>query len=77
MIYTIDRDTPLGNDLKKVPVAELKAIAATGERTGDSGICLRVSVMDGMKNSYQPAELGTGTCRQDDPTGTRAKKKRT
>ncbi len=28
MIYTIDRDTPLGNDLKKVPVAELKAIAA-------------------------------------------------
>jgi wyosine [tRNA(Phe)-imidazoG37] synthetase (radical SAM superfamily) len=28
MIYTIDRDTPLGNDLKKVPVTELKAIAA-------------------------------------------------
>jgi wyosine [tRNA(Phe)-imidazoG37] synthetase (radical SAM superfamily) len=28
MIYTIDRDTPLGNDLKKVPVAELKSIAA-------------------------------------------------
>jgi wyosine [tRNA(Phe)-imidazoG37] synthetase (radical SAM superfamily) len=28
MIYTIDRDTPLGNDLKKVPAAELKAIAA-------------------------------------------------
>jgi wyosine [tRNA(Phe)-imidazoG37] synthetase (radical SAM superfamily) len=28
MIYTIDRDTPPGNDLKKVPVAELKAIAA-------------------------------------------------
>jgi wyosine [tRNA(Phe)-imidazoG37] synthetase (radical SAM superfamily) len=28
MIYTIERDTPLGNDLKKIPVAELKAIAA-------------------------------------------------
>lgn len=28
MIYTIERDTPLGNDLKKVPVSRLKAIAA-------------------------------------------------
>jgi len=28
MIYTIDRETPLGNDLNKVPVTELKAIAA-------------------------------------------------
>lgn len=28
MIYTIDRETPLGNDLQKVPVIELKAIAA-------------------------------------------------
>ncbi len=28
MIYTIERDTPLGNNLKKVPVAELNAIAA-------------------------------------------------
>jgi wyosine [tRNA(Phe)-imidazoG37] synthetase (radical SAM superfamily) len=28
MIYTIERETPLGNDLNKVPVTELKAIAA-------------------------------------------------
>lgn len=28
MIYTIERDTPLENDLKKVPLADLKAIAA-------------------------------------------------
>ena len=28
MVYTIERDTPLGNKLKKVPVHELKAIAA-------------------------------------------------
>lgn len=34
MIYTIDRDTPLGNRLKKVPVAELKAIAARVQALG-------------------------------------------
>jgi wyosine [tRNA(Phe)-imidazoG37] synthetase (radical SAM superfamily) len=34
MIYTIERDTPLGNDLKKVPVAELKAIAARANAMG-------------------------------------------
>jgi wyosine [tRNA(Phe)-imidazoG37] synthetase (radical SAM superfamily) len=28
MIYTIERDTPLGNELKKVPLAELRKIAA-------------------------------------------------
>jgi wyosine [tRNA(Phe)-imidazoG37] synthetase (radical SAM superfamily) len=40
MIYTIDRDTPLGNDLKKVTVAELKAIAA---RVNAMGIPVSVS----------------------------------
>ena len=40
MIYTIDRDTPLGNDLKKVPVTELKAIAA---RVNAMGIPASVS----------------------------------
>jgi wyosine [tRNA(Phe)-imidazoG37] synthetase (radical SAM superfamily) len=40
MIYTIERDTPLGNDLKKVPVAELKAIAA---RVNAMGIPVSVS----------------------------------
>jgi hypothetical protein len=40
MVYTIDRDTPLGNDLKKVPVAELKAIAA---RVNAMGIPVSVS----------------------------------
>lgn len=28
MLYTIERDTPLGNELKKIPLAELKEIAA-------------------------------------------------
>lgn len=34
MIYTIDRDTPLGNRLRKVPLADLKAIAARVEAAG-------------------------------------------
>ncbi len=40
MIYTIDRDTPMGNSLKKVPVAELNAIAA---RVRELGISTSVS----------------------------------
>ena len=36
MIYTIDRDTPLGNRLRKVPVAELKAIASRVQALGIS-----------------------------------------
>ena len=28
MIYTIDRDTPAGSNLKKVPVAELEQLLA-------------------------------------------------
>jgi wyosine [tRNA(Phe)-imidazoG37] synthetase (radical SAM superfamily) len=36
MIYTIDRDTPLGNRLHKVPLADLKAIAARVEAAGIS-----------------------------------------
>ncbi|MCA1741837.1 MAG: radical SAM protein [Bacteroidales bacterium] len=36
MIYTIDRDTPLGNNLKKVPEAELSAIAARVQALGIS-----------------------------------------
>ena len=34
MVYTIDRDTPLGNDLVKVPQAELRAIAGRVEALG-------------------------------------------
>lgn len=34
MIYTISRDTPEGSDLKKVPLNELKAIAASVEKIG-------------------------------------------
>jgi len=34
MIYTISRDTPEGSDLKKVPLNELKAIAASVELLG-------------------------------------------
>jgi wyosine [tRNA(Phe)-imidazoG37] synthetase (radical SAM superfamily) len=34
MIYTISRDTPEGSTLKKVPVSELKAIAASVEMMG-------------------------------------------
>jgi wyosine [tRNA(Phe)-imidazoG37] synthetase (radical SAM superfamily) len=34
MIYTIDRDTPLGNNLTKVPLTELRAIAARVEEMG-------------------------------------------
>jgi len=34
MIYTIDRDTPLGNRLHKVPLSDLKAIAARVEAAG-------------------------------------------
>jgi wyosine [tRNA(Phe)-imidazoG37] synthetase (radical SAM superfamily) len=34
MVYTIDRDTPLGNDLRKVPRAELRAIAESVEALG-------------------------------------------
>lgn len=34
MIYTIERDTPLGRNLRKVPVNELKAIAARVEALG-------------------------------------------
>ncbi|MRR18821.1 radical SAM protein [bacterium] len=41
MIYTIDRDTPLGKSLKKVPLAELEALAgrvmAVGISTSVSG----------------------------------------
>ncbi|MBE0674145.1 MAG: radical SAM protein [Bacteroidales bacterium] len=40
MIYTIHRDTPLGGNLKKVPVAELEAIAA---RVRELGIKTQVS----------------------------------
>jgi len=36
MIYTIDRDTPLGKSLKKVPAAELEAIAARVKAMGIS-----------------------------------------
>ncbi len=36
MIYTIERDTPLGNNLRKVPLAELRAIAARVEVLGIS-----------------------------------------
>lgn len=36
MIYTIDRDTPLGNHLKKVPLAELRDIAARVQALGIS-----------------------------------------
>jgi len=34
MIYTISRDTPLGDQLKKVPLKELKEIAAKVEKLG-------------------------------------------
>jgi wyosine [tRNA(Phe)-imidazoG37] synthetase (radical SAM superfamily) len=34
MIYTISRDTPEGGELKKVPLAELKRIAAQVNRLG-------------------------------------------
>ncbi len=34
MIYTIDRDTPLGSRLHKVPIADLKDIAARVEAAG-------------------------------------------
>ena len=34
MIYTIHRDTPLGNNLRKVPVNELNAIARRVNRLG-------------------------------------------
>jgi wyosine [tRNA(Phe)-imidazoG37] synthetase (radical SAM superfamily) len=40
MIYTIDRDTPLGNNLRKVPVSELNAIA---RRVKEIGIDTSVS----------------------------------
>lgn len=40
MIYTIDRDTPLGNDLKKVSVAELNSIA---RKVKNLGIAVSVS----------------------------------
>jgi wyosine [tRNA(Phe)-imidazoG37] synthetase (radical SAM superfamily) len=40
MIYTIDRDTPLGNNLRKVPLAELRAIA---DRVKELGIDTSVS----------------------------------
>lgn len=40
MIYTIHRDTPLGNNLRKVPVSELNAIAL---RVSDMGIATSVS----------------------------------
>lgn len=40
MIYTIDRDTPLGNSLKKVPAAELEAVAG---RVKAMGIATSVS----------------------------------
>ena len=34
MIYTISRDTPEGSELNKVPVSELKGIAAMVESIG-------------------------------------------
>lgn len=34
MIYTISRDTPAGRDLKKVPLKELRQIAAMVKKTG-------------------------------------------
>jgi hypothetical protein len=34
MIYTIDRDTPDGNELRKVPAGELHAIADRVEARG-------------------------------------------
>jgi wyosine [tRNA(Phe)-imidazoG37] synthetase (radical SAM superfamily) len=34
MVYTIDRDTPLGNSLHKVPLSELKEIASMVEALG-------------------------------------------
>lgn len=34
MVYTIDRDTPLGNKLEKVPLTELKGIASMVEALG-------------------------------------------
>ena len=34
MIYTISRDTPVGGQLKKVPVSRLKEIAAMAESLG-------------------------------------------
>jgi wyosine [tRNA(Phe)-imidazoG37] synthetase (radical SAM superfamily) len=34
MIYTISRDTPTGGQLSKVPLSELKSIAATVEKMG-------------------------------------------
>lgn len=40
MIYTIDRDTPLGNNLQKVPLSVLKSIAS---RVVESGIPVSVS----------------------------------
>jgi len=40
MIYTIERDTPLGRNLRKVPASELKTIAA---RVEDLGIAASVS----------------------------------
>ncbi|MCI0523073.1 MAG: radical SAM protein [Bacteroidales bacterium] len=40
MIYTIERDTPLDNELKKVPLSDLKAIAA---RVTQLGIPVSVS----------------------------------
>ena len=40
MIYTIHRDTPLGNSLRKVPVSELNAIA---RRVSQLGITTTVS----------------------------------
>lgn len=40
MIYTIHRDTPLGNNLKKVPVSELNAIA---RKVNELGIATSVS----------------------------------
>jgi hypothetical protein len=40
MIYTIHRDTPLGNSLRKVPVSELNAIAL---KVNEMGIPTSVS----------------------------------
>ena len=40
MIYTIHRDTPLGNSLRKVPVSELNAIA---QKVNEMGIATSVS----------------------------------
>ncbi len=34
MIYTISRDTPQGGQLQKVPLAELKRIAAMVKKLG-------------------------------------------